>query len=162
MTVEPGPITSGWLVPVCDAIARCGAGEALAVRFPAYRPDLVAVLARRLGAAHVDFRQQRLVPLGWNASSVPLSALAETALGEMDEGRDVILHNAEALLALCAPAARRQWFADTMARSWPRRLILPVVLYAADLPDSAHDRIFDLEAGQLPPESLLDLLPNLQ
>ena len=155
-----GP-SGDWIEPIAHRWNACGEGQAIALSLPAYRPDLTERLARQLGARFCDFRRSRLMPLGWNAATLPLHALDDTVIEEMSGGLPLVLHNCEALLSLVTPAARRVWFADALSKTWPAKLLLPLVLYSGDLPDGAAGRIVTLKTDDLPPESLLDRLPDL-
>ena len=135
-------------------------GTALAVGFPSYRPDLVRDMCHRLKARYCDFRQTRMSPLGWDAASLPLQSLDDTIEAEMACGADLVLQNAEALLSLALPDARRAWFRKALTTSWPRRLLLPVTLYAADLPPDREAQVVRLRPEELPEESLLDRLAS--
>jgi hypothetical protein len=150
-----------WTKPVALRWNACGEGEALVLSLPAYRPDLIERLARRLGARFCDFRRSRLIPLGWSAASLPLHALDDAVDEEMADGLPVVLHNSEALLSLVTPAARKVWFAEILRKAWPAKLLLPLVLYTCDLPDEATGRTVMLEPDDLPPETLLDRLSGL-
>ena len=155
MTVSP------WFASVARGLAERPKGSAAAVVFPAYRPDLVAALAADLGLRLVDFRRERMVPLGWHAASLPLSVLTEHALAAMEDHESgILLQNAEALLAVHGPQARADFFADILTREWPARLVLPVCLYAASLP-ADHPGVLHLQASDLPAETLLLRLASL-
>lgn len=146
-------VESRWLSGFRDWLEQCPAA-AVAACFPAYRPDLVQVLADRLGAHLVDFRKERLAPLGWQAAALPLAALGEAAEQAMRQGRPVVLQNAESLLAVHGGAARRAALSGLLSRPWPERLILPLFLYTADLPRGfAAAHVFD--PAILPEESLV-------
>lgn len=154
-------LSGGWLEPVVLCWNACGEGEALALSLPAYRPDLLERLAKRLDARFCDFRRSHLMPLGWNAASLPLQALDDAALDEMSGGKPLVLQNCEALLSLVTPAARKAWFRQALCKTWPAKLLLPVVLYSGDLPDEPGGHIVTLEPEDLPPESILDRLSGL-
>lgn len=135
-------------------------GRAVAVCFPAYRPDLVADLAAALGLKLVDFRKMVMQPMGWNAGQLALSSLNETVNAAHAKGHGLVLHNAEALLAAHPAEQRRHWLAETLSHHWPQRLILPIALFAHELPQ-LPDAIHHLDAMQLPQESLLFRLGSL-
>lgn len=147
-----------WIEPITLRWNASSEGAAMVLSLPAYRPDLLERLSRRLGAQFCDFRRTRLMPLGWGAVSLPLHALDDAIVAEMSGGMPLVLHNCEALLSLVTPAARRAWFATALGKTWPAKLLLPLVLYSGDLPDEATGRTVTLAPEDLPPESLLDRL----
>lgn len=150
-----------WIEPIVQRWSVSVEGEAIALSLPAYRPDLLERLARRLDARFCDFRRSRLMPLGWDAASLPLHALDDAAVEEMSGGQPLVLHNCEALLSLMTSAARKAWFRHALCKTWPARLLLPVVLYSNDLPEEAAGRTVTLEPDDLPPDSLLDRLSGV-
>lgn len=103
-----------------------------------------------------------MVPLGWNASALPLTAIDDTVFEEAEPARPLVLQNIEALLSLAATEARRNWFTNALARVWPATLVLPVTLYATDVPDTEERRLIKLAADALPRETLLDRLSGPQ
>lgn len=149
-----------WLTDLRSWIDRHGRSGGFALCLPMYRPDLVAAAAADLDLVLVDFRRTHLARLGWRASGVPLDALTAAVEAEMAEGNGVVLQNAEALLSLHAEQQRRAWFAAALSRPWPRTLLLPVALFAADLPP-LEDRIHRLAPDAVPEESLLMRLSGL-
>ncbi len=135
---------------------------AVALCFPAYRPELVECLANELGYRLVDFRKARMAPLGWQAASLPLDALESCAAEQMQQHQsDVVLQNVESLLAVHPAPARRAALAHLLARLWPQRLILPLALYGMDVPDVGQ-AVYKIEASQLPEESLLVRLAGMK
>lgn len=125
--------------------------------FPSYRPDLVRDMAAKLAFTYIDYRKENLLPLGWEASRVPLDDITEVARLAMVRGRGVVLHNAEALLAVYNAADRRDWLAGILDKTWDFPLVLPLVLYAGDVP-ADYPLQFHFPAHQLPDESVLDRL----
>ena len=82
-------------------------------------------------------------------------------VAEQAGGKPLVLQNCEALLSLVTPAARKAWFRQALCKTWPAKLLLPVVLYSGDLPDEPGGHIVTLEPEDLPPESILDRLSGL-
>lgn len=149
---------AAWLQPVLDWRDDLPASCACAVVFPSYRPDLVQTLAAALQARFVDFRKLKMAPLGWQAAHLAPEVLSATAREEMAHGRDLVLHNAEAMLSLVPAAEREAWFAHAATETWPHRLILPLTLFAHNLPFNMHGRTIELAAAELPPEGVLQRL----
>ncbi len=149
-----------WLARFMDWLAARPTGQAVAVCFPSYRPDLVTDLAMATGLKLLDFRQSVMRPMGWNAGQLPLSSLNETVNAIHAAGQGVVLHNAEALLAVNDAGSRRRWLAEAMDHAWPQRLILPMALFGHELPDKPA-AIHTLAAAELPAESLLTRLGSL-
>lgn len=155
-------MNAGWALPVLERWPVAGRGGAIAVVFPSYRPDLARQLAAILKAGFRDFRQSRMAPLGWDASKLPVSALDEAIAAEMASGRDIVFHNAEALLSLQGAESRQAWFKSVLSRPWPHRIALTLALYPRDLPPGETTRIAPLDAETLPAETILDRLSTLQ
>lgn len=137
------------------------AGAVVAAVFPEYRPDLVESLAAALGAEHLDFRREVMMPLGWKASSLSAGSLLEAAGRPLQLGRDVVMQNAEALLSLMPGGQRQAWLANALALRHPARLILPMALYAEDLP-AGHCLVHTFEGADLPEALLLSRLSGLR
>jgi hypothetical protein len=152
---------AAWMQPVLQWRDGLPASGACAVVFPGYRPDLVQVLAKAMDVHFIDFRQAIMAPLGWQAANLTPDALTATARQEMGHGRDVMLHNAEALLSLLSREQREEWFASAATQTWARRLIIPLTLFAHDLPVEMLDRVFELDAAKLPPEGILQRLASI-
>lgn len=133
-----------------------------AVIFPHYRPDLVEQLAAATASTFCDYRKLKMAPLGWKAANLTLDVLTATAEDEMAKGRAVVLHNVEAMLSLVSREAREAWFEEAAARRWPHRLVLPLTLYAHDLPASMIDHVHELQAEALPSDGILQRAAGLR
>ncbi|HMT13294.1 MAG TPA: hypothetical protein PKE19_00955 [Aestuariivirga sp.] len=149
-----------WFTRLAQWLETRPPGRAVAVCFPSYRPDLVTDLAMAAGLNLVDFRKTVMQPMGWQAGQLPLSSLNEAANAVHATGTGVVLMNAEALLAVSPAAERRRWLADTLAHEWPHRLVLPIALFAHELPD-LPEQVTHLAPAELPAESLLTRLGSL-
>src|SRR5690242_18829499 len=66
---------TGWMRPVSGMIDAAGGRGGFFVALHEYRPALVQAIAGGLGLAFVDFRAERLAPLGWEAAKLPLDDL---------------------------------------------------------------------------------------
>lgn len=150
-----------WLKPLREQLANPDDSRGLVACFPAYRPDLTLAMARGLGFVHLDFRKTVMAPHGVEAAKLPLCMLTDALLDGMDRGDGVVLHNAEALLA-CHPQERRAgWFSRILAPGWDKPFVIPVALYAAELPrDNA--RVVRFLDSDLPGENLLAALAGLR
>lgn len=133
---------------------------AFAVVFPGYRPHLSEAIASRFGGGFVDFRQRYMQPLGWDATKLPLSAIADAAHEGLGAGGTLVMQNCEALLSVATAERRRLWFGELLGAAWRGRLIVPLMLYAADWPQPSQR--YDVSADELPDESLLERLATLQ
>ena len=151
---------SDWITNLRSWIGRNGHTGGFAFCLPAYRPDMVAAAAAGLDLALLDFRKTHLAALGWGASSVPLEAMTAAVEAEMAGTKGLVLQNAEALLSLHTQPRRCAWLAATLSHAWPHTLLLPLVLYAADLPP-LPDRIYRLAPEAAPAETLLMRLSGL-
>ena len=155
-------LSGEWVDHIAKQWSGLAEGQALFLILPAYRPDVVERLARHLGVRFYDFRRGRLIPLGWTAASLPLGTLDNTAIEEMAGGYPLGLHNCETLLSLATPMARTAWFTEALQKTWPAKLLIPVVLFIRDLPDEIAGRSVTVEVGDLPPDILLDRLSSLR
>ncbi len=126
------------------------------VCFPEYRPDLVVQMAHSLGLVHFDFRYELMRPLGWGAGSLQLEDL-DRAIAERAEESGVVVQNAEALLSTKAAGLRRRWLRDFLLAAWPNAAILPLTLYASEIPRQ-QPRVVALDARALPEPTLLSRL----
>jgi hypothetical protein len=153
--------TAPWQKLVRDGLAKVAADRCVVVVFPEYRPDLVEQMARVIKLVHVDFRRERMAPLGWNAAELPLDTLNDTAVSAMAGGSGVVLQNAEALLATRTAEERRGWFTRALDRSWPAQLVLPVTLFGVDLPPR-DGQVVVLPRGSLPEEKILSRLATMR
>ncbi len=142
-----------WLARIEQRLDRHGRRGGFLLSLPDYRPELIDVVAGRLGLDLCDFRAEVMAPLAWRASALPLRALDRT-IEERCHGRGLILHNAEALLATKPAADRRAWFDAHLARPGPGAALVPLVLFADDVVN-AGDRLIAFGADQLPDPTLL-------
>lgn len=149
---------SHWCQDVLETISVQGAGSYIVV-FPAYRPDLVEDLALTLGCAFVDFRRERLAPLGPEAHRLSLEAINACA-AERANDRGVVLQNAEALLAAKSSEDRRAWLADFTHTPRSGIVILPLAIFGEDAPQDG--RVIRLAQDGLPQESLLRQLSSIR
>ena len=149
-----------WCDAVSEAIEAHGFRGGFAVCFAEYRPDLVRELASEVNVSQIDFRAERMAPLGWSASDLgveELDAVIQTAIAT---GQGVALQNGEALLVCKTEQERRRWLAATLCADWPYPVIIPVVLLSEDLPEESS-RIVRFNCEDLPQESLLVRLAGL-
>lgn len=151
-----------WTAGVLAWLAGQPENCACAIVFPSYRPDLVEQLATAANARFCDYRKLKMAPLGWQAANLTLDILSSTAEEEMDHGKDVVLHNVEAMLSLVTREKREWWLEQTAVRAWPRRLILPLTLYAHDLPACMIDHVHELQAAALPGDGVLQRVAGLR
>lgn len=144
---------SKWVQPISDMIGTAHQHGGFFVVFSEYRPDLCRTLARELGFDFLDFREQKLRPLGWAAGRLPLEALTQ-AIEEMTQERGLVVHNAEALLAAKERPERQRWLGEFVQRDWQIPVIIPMAIFVDDLP-SVKGRLHRTDVEQLPGESLL-------
>ena len=147
-----------WSWKVLEAIAENGAGSYI-IDLPAYRPDLVDDVGRTLALAHVDFRRERMAPLGMAAHKLELSAIAD-CVRERSNDHGIVLHNAEALLATRPEAVRRDWLRAFLAEEHANLVLLPLALYGHEVDD--NPRIIRFAASDLPEETLLRQLSSMR
>jgi hypothetical protein len=149
---------SYWCQDVLDTIAARGAGSYVVV-FPAYRPDLVEDLALALGCRFVDFRKERMMPLGTGAHRLALEAIGACA-DERANATGIVMQNAEALLAARSGEERQRWLSSFVETARGGIVILPLAVFGGDAP--VHERVLRLSQDVLPPESLLRQLSSLK
>lgn len=147
-----------WCAPVLDAIAAGGAGGYVVI-FPTYRPDLVEELAIALGYDYIDFRKERMAPLGMQAHALDLAAIEDCA-GEHSRAPGVVLHNVEALLATRPADVRRAYIAAFVATPRNTKAILPLALFGTDASD--HAQVIRLDMQALPEETMLRQLASMR
>lgn len=153
MTTPTTSLLPDWLSPVAATLDRHDRAGGFLVVLPAYRPDLSRVMASALDLQFVDFRAEVMARAGTQAARLPLDEL-DAAARSPGDAPGIVLHNAEALLA-CKPAdARAAWFSALQERGCGPARIVPVTIFAHELPVRAP-RLVRLEPNDLPAESLL-------
>ena len=123
------------------------------VLFPEYRPDMSRALAHSLGLEFYDYRQDKMMPLGWKAGEIPLDSLTQT-LEDESKQLGLVVHNVEALLATKPERERKQWLSDFLLFNWTHPVILPLAIYQDDT-DKSNQRVCDLTSSEFPEESFL-------
>jgi hypothetical protein len=146
-------LTDCWYSPLERAIAKAAGEGAFIAGFPEYRPDLVCQLADGLTLQMHDFRQEVMLPAGANAPHLPLQTVDEF-VEEHTAAGGLILHNGEALLSTKPETERAAWLSRFLARPWPTVVVLPIVLFLADV-DPDHPNVVRFDAESLPELSLL-------
>lgn len=154
-------IRTDWLKPIRDRLAHTDDSRGVVACFPDYRPDLSHAMASGLGFVHCDFRRSVMARFGAEAAKLPLSALTDALLDGMERGDGVVLHNAEALLASHTPERRSGWLARALSAGWTKPFVVPVTLFAGELPTS-HERVVRFDAADLPAQNLLAQLAGLR
>jgi hypothetical protein len=153
--------TSSWLRRLCAWSENAPQAGVLALKLPAYRPDLLLRVCMRLSLEHVDFRARHMLPLGWEAAKMTTCDLDAVIAELADNNRKVMLSNVEALLSLIGPQERVAWFERAFSRSLRGRMILPLMLYASETPATADSRCYAFSPLELPEETLLDRVASL-
>ena len=133
-----------------DQQARKGGFQVL---FPSYRPDMSKALAFHLGLEFYDYREQKMVSLGWEADKMTLEYATE-ALLEKSKKSGLVIHNIESLLATKPETERKQWLSDFLDRNWPNPIILPISIYQGDTLEE-HKRVCDIELTPFAKESFI-------
>lgn len=147
-----------WWAPVSNAIAAHGPGGYVVV-FPSYRPDLAEEMANALSCAFIDFRREKMAPLGMSAHRLDLAEIIGCA-DETAGTAGIVLHNAEALLAARSADIRRDFCAGFLAAPRTNIAILPLALFGQDMAD--HPRVIRLESDSLPAETMLRQLASMR
>lgn len=144
-----------WVAPLAEAAAGAGVRRPVFVALPEYRPQLVRRIAEVMGLAFFDFRSECMLPLGWEAARLPLSALTDAVAQRVTAGRGLVLQNAEALLAAKPAEERRAWLADFAHSEWPAPVLVAVAIFQADLPTAGPAPIHKVDPDHVPAETLL-------
>ena len=147
-----------WLEPVSSLLeANAGRGGYL-LAFPEYRPDLATALAHWTGLPFFDYREQELRPRGIEAGRVTLEQLAER-LAALAAGGGAVVFNVEALLATKDLVDRTRWLLEFVNTDWPHPLIVPITVFADELPADIR-RCHRFDESQLPPLTLVGRLAH--
>ncbi len=142
-----------WIRPVAEMIAQAAGRGGFFVVFPEYRPELIRAMTNALDFTFIDFRAEKLLPLGWEAGQVPLSAL--TAYIEKKSNRGgLVVHNAESILATKASEERRDWLKAFAAREWLVPVVVPITVFQDDLADQT-ERLCRIDTDLVPTESFI-------
>lgn len=151
-----GAVRMPWIQPLAAWIEAAGSRGGFFIAFHEYRPSLATALADDLCLGFLDFRAEHMRALGWEAGRLPLGCLTEV-IGARAASGGVVVHNAEALLAAKPAEDRQAWLAEFERTPWPSLVLLPVVLFQADLPP-ASPRLYRVDPDDLPSETLLSRL----
>ncbi len=147
-----------WIQPIADMIVVAGASGGFFVALHEYRPTLIRELAGNLGFTFFDFREEILLPLGWEAAQLPLASLTQE-IAERSAAGGLVVHNAEALLATKEAAERQTWLKTFAEHDWPGPVIIPITIFQADLP-KIPSRFNRVDPDHVPEESLLSRLAS--
>ncbi len=142
-----------WLRDLIDTVERKGRSGHFIVTGMVYRPSLFAITANALGVRFFDFRKSVMASHGRDAGQLPLTALDE-AIAELAKAGGGLCHNAEALLASKSACERKAWLARFLEIDSGPMVVLPVVVFSGELPESAG-RIAVLPDDEIPEESFL-------
>ena len=145
-----------WTQPI-DAMIRGHASHGgFVVVFPEYRPDQCLALAHALDLPCFDFRQQVMSAHGWEADRLEFADLNATLSG-LATAQGGLVNNVESLLSTKEVGARRQWLKQFLSTSWARPLLIPITIYAQELPPG-HERVHCISDVDLPEQSFLNRL----
>lgn len=151
MTQQPG--APRWLTAIEAGLDAHGRRGGFIAKLTRYHPALVEEMARALGLAYVDFRAERLKPLGWDAARLPLTAIDEAIAGSIAPS-GLVLQNAEALLATKPASERRAFLAHFLDTPRGHPVIIPMAAHESDLP-ARCSRVVEIDADEAPQDSLL-------
>ena len=88
-----------WLGGLYEWVRQGDPHAAYVVCFPGYRPELVRELARETDSVHLDFRREKLAPLGWAAATLPPESLTDAVLDAILEQEPTARVAAETLVS---------------------------------------------------------------
>ena len=121
-----------------------------------YRPDIARAIAATLKCEFYDYRKEEMLPLGWQASNIKLTAL-DIALKEQSNHQQIVAFNIEALLALKSENDRCKWFQRFLAHQWANRIILPITIFTNDVPPD-DPKVCNMQDTKLPEQNLVNRL----
>ncbi len=76
------------------------------------------------------------------------------SIAERAREGDVLVLNAESLLANKRAEERRAWLKGFIARAWPRAVLAPIVLFSDEVPTGSA-RLARIHAAELPETTIL-------
>lgn len=123
---------------------------------PEYRPDITLSIAHHFHFEFLDYRKVEMMPLGWEADCITLENLNETLQSSSTE-QGLVAFNVEALLATKDEAQRQQWFGEFLQAPWPHPVLVPLVIYCEEAPQSSP-RVCDMQDIKLPEQGLVSRL----
>ena len=147
---------AAWIRPIADLIERNQARGGFFVIFPEYRPDQFLALAKHLGLAYFDYRDEVMSEFGWDADRLSLDDL-DTTLRDQAVAKGTLVSNVEALLATKSADERKQWIQRFIDGSWGRAIIIPIVINAPQVPET-HQRVYRIAEKTLPEQTLINRL----
>lgn len=105
------------------------------VLLPRYAPEFVQLAAQKLDLPLFDYQQAVMADYREKAEFIALTHMTDT-LQTLAQQQAFIFHNAEALLCVKSQAERRAWFVDCLALDLPHRVLIPLTLYQAEVPET--------------------------
>jgi hemerythrin-like domain-containing protein len=105
------------------------------VLLPRYAPEFVQLAAKELGLGLFDYQQAVMADYREQAEFIPLAAMLQSLQSQAQQ-HACIFHNAEALLCVKPEAERRAWLAECLDLALPHRVLIPLTLYQADVPET--------------------------
>ena len=144
---------SDWIDPFIKTYHAYSEAGGFQILFPDYRPDLAKMIASTLGLRFYDYRLEKMLEKGWEASSISLKEMTQTLINESKQG-GLVAHNVEALLATRSQQERQAWLYNFFKTDWPNPVILPLAIYQSEAP-CLQPRVCDLELEDIPEESFL-------
>jgi hemerythrin-like domain-containing protein len=107
------------------------------VLLPRYAPEFVQFAAQELGLSLFDYQQAVMADYREQAEFIPLDAMLQSLQNQAQQ-QAYIFHNAEALLCVKSEAERRAWLTECLALELPHRVLMPLTLYQAEVPETAR------------------------
>jgi len=123
---------------------------------PQYRPDIGRSIAQHFELRFYDYRQEVMLPLGWDAANISLDELDDRLFQEAME-KPLLAFNVEALMTTKPEEQRRQWLYEFIHKPWSNKILLPLAIHQSDAPDSSTN-VCDLQNTPLPEQNLINRL----
>lgn len=123
---------------------------------PQYRPDIGRSIAQHFELRFYDYRQEVMLPLGWDAANISLDELDDRLFQEAME-KPLLAFNVEALITTKPEEQRRQWLYEFIHKPWSNKILLPLAIHQSDAPDSGTN-VCDLQNTPLPEQNLINRL----
>ncbi|HID82846.1 MAG TPA: hypothetical protein EYH06_06335 [Chromatiales bacterium] len=142
-----------------DLVSRCikqNRKGGYILLMPQYRPDIGRSLAQYFELNFYDYRQEVMLPLGWDAARIPLNELDDCLFQEALE-KPLLAFNVEALITTKSEKLRRQWLYEFIHKPWPNKILLPLAIHQSDAPDFSTN-VCDLQEIPLPEQNLINRL----
>lgn len=123
---------------------------------PEYRPDIARAIAFEFKYVFADFRQDVMAAKGLQAHETTIHELT-SYLNSKAQTHPLLAFNIEALLATKSGQNRSAWFESFLEQNWEQRILLPLVIFHADV-SRYPEATIDLSDQQFADQKLINRL----